>query len=148
MNELKEKQNEIVGVLTRAIIGQYKAACIAFPEPGQRLTLAMGTAMVGITASHQLIVRDAESAPTRDELLFTCLLISNSAEFTDFNDQKDALIVEFSFDNIVKTIQQFRDITGRSIEDRLNESLVQEVQAMKAKAMDAFVNDLTQFRPQ
>lgn len=146
--DLKQKQNEIAGVLTHAIINQYKAASVAFEEPGHRLTLAMGVAMVGVTAAHQLVVKDATKTPDRDELLFTCLLISNSVEFTDADEHRDALIVEFSFDNIIKTIEQFRDITGRSIEDRLNESLVQEVRDLKAKAVEAMQGDLTQFKPQ
>lgn len=144
---IKEKQQEIAGVLTKAIIGQYKSATVVFPEPGQCLTLAMGVAMVGVTATCQLVLKNGvEDTPDRDEILFACLLVSNSVEFTGVNEDTDALVVEFSFDNIVRTIDQFRDITGRSIEDHLNESLVHEVNEMKAKAVETLQN--SPFKPQ
>jgi len=124
-------------------------ACIAFPEPGQRFTLAMGVAMIGVAATCQLVIKEGlKETPRRDDLLFACLLISNSAEFISNDTLTDVLAVEFSFDNISKTIDQFRDITGRSIEDHLNKSLVEAINDMKTKAVDAFQGDLNQFKPQ
>jgi len=147
--DIKQKQNEIAGLLTSAMINQYKTASIAFPDPGARLTLAMGVAMIGVSATCQLVIEDGlKEVPDRDELLFACLLISNSAEFVSNDTLTDALAVEFNFENIVKTIDQFHDITGRSIEEHLNKSLVEEVNRTRAKAMDAFVDDLNQFKPQ
>lgn len=144
---IKEKQNEIAGVMTRAMIEQYKTAAVIFPDPGQRLTLAMGVAMVGVTATCQLVLKDGVACtPDRDEIMFGCLLISNSVEFMEHDTANDALVVEFSLDNIIKTIDQFRDITGRSIEDHLNESLVHEVNEMKAKAVETLQH--SPFKPQ
>ena len=147
--DLKQKQNKLAGILTRGIIEQYKMTCSVFQEASQRLTLAMGVAMVGVTATCQLVNKDGlASSPDRDEILFACLLISNSVEFMPHDASNDALVVEFSFDNIIKTIDQFHDITGRSIESHLNENLVKEATEMKVKATEALQGNLSQFKPQ
>src|SRR6266481_6029944 len=112
-------QQKIASLLCNNTAEQYSVASLAFPDAGARTTLAMSIAMVGISATCLTTSKATPTIPpTSDQLLFTCLLIHNSVEF-----QGDTLAVEFAWDHVQKTIDQFRDITGRSCEETLNPSL-------------------------
>ncbi len=145
-----QKQQKIAQVITDSMISSYKLASAVFPGPAGQLTLSMGMAMVGITASAQLVLKHGvNKVPDRDGVLFACLLIANSAEFANVDEHNDALAVEFSFDHVLRTIDQFREITGRSIEGHLNESLIEEVNIRRAKAAEAILaSDLPLFKSQ
>jgi len=143
MNQ-RETQQRIASALCRNITVQYNVASLAFKDAGEQTTLAMSVAMLGVAATCLTASKATpNSPPTSDQLLFTCLLIHNSVEF-----QGDTLAVEFAWDHVQKTIDQFRDITGRSCEETLNPSLLEALADWKKKNDVLLPESLKQFRPQ
>ncbi len=143
MNQ-SESQQKIASALCNNIIQQYNVASLAFPDAGERTALAMSVAMVGITAACSGLAKYGNKVPTTDQLLFTSLLIHNSVEF----QRDDVLAVGFAYENILKTLDQFREITGRSCEGTLNPSLLEALADWKKKNNATFPDGLQQFRPQ
>lgn len=138
-------QQEIATIVCKNVATQYSMACRAFPEPAEAVTLAASITLVGITAtSIYLTQKGPDVPPDNDDVLFTCLFLSNAVSFNDAG----AALVEFDIPCVIKTLQMFWDITGRSFEPAMNESLRERVINNRNKAAEALQGDLNKFRPQ
>jgi hypothetical protein len=140
-----EKKREIAGSLCKAIGMQYMMASTAFrDDPGECTTLGISVAMVGIAATCMNITTSSpKRPPTPDEILFTCLFISNSVAF----DRDDTLGVEFGIDNVIRTLEQFKEMTGRELKT-MNPSLLQVVEEVRAQSSSkSFPEGLSKFLP-
>lgn len=148
-NDPKTKKQEIASALINGLAQQYSLASSAFRDPGERTTLSMSVASVGLAAAAMALVKSDDNGsgyyvPTNDDILFACLFTGKSISFRP----DGSLEVEFCITNVISTIAQFQEITGRSIEDKLNPTLLGLVNDERKKALTAFAGDLSKFRPQ
>jgi hypothetical protein len=120
---------------------QLVAAHPLFSGGGERVTLDCSVAMIGITSASISLSKfqgDGPHVPTNDHILFTCLYISNAATF-----RKDGVLaIEYETSNVIRTLDQFKDMTGRSFEPLLDETLLASVQEAREQARTN-----TQFTP-
>lgn len=125
-----------------------------YREPPQRLTFLLSTTLPGLMGAIQGSCKDATEkyfSPNNDHLLFVCLLVANTTSRVHGageNGESVGYMVEYSIDNIVKTLEMFQELTGRSFEPLLNESLLTVVTTVRDEAKAAFTGDLNKFSPQ
>lgn len=146
MDELHKKQNEVAAALCHTMTQHYMLAQNCFPEAGQKTTLAMSVGMVGVSAMAALLTKKAinnKYVPTVDHIQFACMFLANSASFTE----DGGLLVEFDLANVVKTLDQFKEMTGRSFEPELNKQLLEMIQDQRNLADKAFSGEMEKFRP-
>lgn len=142
MPEENSNHQEIATLVCRNIAEQFSLASQACSDSAEACTLATSLTLVGITATAMYLTKVAnDKPPSNDDVLFTCLFVANSVCFND----DGAALVEFEVSNVIKTLQMFWDITGRSFEPALNESLLRRVNDSRQKAEAAMAD---QFRPQ
>lgn len=125
-----------------------------YREPPQRLTFLLSTTLPGLMGAIQGSCKDATErnfSPNNDHLLFVCLLVANvTSRVRGGGENGDSVgyMVEYSIDNIVKTLEMFQELTGRSFEPMMNESLLAVVNGCRNEAKAAFSGDLNKFSPQ
>jgi len=140
--ESDKQQQEIATLICRNVAEQFSLASRACSDSAEACTLATSLTLVGVTATAMYITKVGnDNPPNNDDVLFTCLFVANSVCFND----DGAALVEFETSNVVKTLQMFWDITGRSFEPGLNEGLLRRVNDSRQKAEAAMAD---KFRPQ
>jgi type 1 fimbria pilin len=144
-DEDQEKRTDVANHACQGVAKMFNMAARAFDDPGEIATLAMSITVVGITATAAYLTKKGKVGNADDdEILFTCLFVANSCAFSDAG----SAMVEFNFTNIIKTLEQFQTMTGKSFEDKLNTSLLECVNAERNKAATAFHDEMTKFLPQ
>lgn len=140
--EGEKVRQEIATLVCQNVATQFGIASQSCSDASDACTLATSLTLVGITATAMYVTKTShDKPPSNDDILFTCLFVANSVCFNDHG----AALVEFEISNVIKTLQMFWDITGRSFESDLNPTLLQRVNDSRQKAEAAMAN---KFRPQ
>src|SRR5216684_698417 len=124
----QEKKNEIAHKLCKTVAERFRVAARIFDDPGESVTLVASISLVGVTQVAMFLEEDGmEAPPTNDDILFACLYIASSCAFRD----NGTAVVEFDILNIVKILDHFHQLTGRSYERRINRSLLDRVNELR-----------------
>jgi hypothetical protein len=146
-NEEHRRQNELAAALAKQTAMHFVLVQAAFPEAGQKTTLAMSSAMIGIESMASLLSHadlvGAKHVPTPDQIQFACMFLANSASFTE----QGGLLVAFDFSSLDKTLEQFQTMFGRSFEPQLDQSLKDAIDEERKTANKAFRGEMTKFLP-
>lgn len=141
MSRSTDIQQKIAEVLCGNIAQQLTMSHSAFNGGGERLTLNASVAMIGITATAVSLGEfepNVSARLTHDHVLFSCLYTANASNY----NRDGTLAVEFEISNVIKTLDQFQMMTGRSFEPLMDKSLLESVQEAREKAATS-----TQFTP-
>jgi hypothetical protein len=140
-------QQEIAITVVNHVAQQLSMGLNVFQDGREKVTFCTSVSMVGVAASAiQLTETGSEIAPIPDEdmVLFACLYTANASSFNG----EGGLFIEFDIGNVIKTMEQFQQLTGRSYEGRLDKSLMDKVRQGRKNASEAFTGDFSKFRPQ
>ena len=150
---LNQKRQEVANQLSRAVSTQLGMTLTVFEDPGQKVTCSSSVAMIGVATTASLlcdttkaqIIIDGKSAfvPTPAHVLFASLFVANSSEFY----KNGGLAVEFEFNNIIQSLDQFQTLTGRSFEQMLNPSLLERIQELKTQTAELSRGEMSKFMP-
>jgi hypothetical protein len=142
-----EKQQMIAVQMASGMAQMLHVTQAMFPEPGEKETLFMSASMIGISALAAITAKSVghgnQYIPTQDHILFASLMTANAVEF----DRDGELKVEFDIANVIKAMDQFKEMTGRSFDELMNDSLLGSVNAERNKALSSVSNSLSKFMP-
>lgn len=150
-----DKQQEVAAALIRQVALQFSMATSVFRAGAERVTLAVSLAMVGVAAAvNDLVDRDKKQSvkneiggrttvPNGDDILFGCLFTANCAHF----DSEGGMGIEFSHDNLIKALDTFKEMTGRSYEDSLDPHLLQRINETRSSALSGLNDNNSKFLP-
>jgi hypothetical protein len=147
----QETQQEMAEILAKGVAKQLALSMHAFPEPNERLTLCMSTALVGLMGAIQGVSQwdnIEKFVPTDDHVLFVCLLVSNSVYSVGNTSMGHGFAVEYDVAHILRAMDQFKDLTGRSFEPMMNRSLVAIINEARKQAASSVPNTMGKFLPQ
>ncbi len=120
----QERKTELAQQLCKTTAEIFNRVSRMFDEPGESLTIVASVNLVGVTTVVMFLSEDGrEAPPTNDDILFACLYIASSCSFKD----NGTALIEFDILNLIKILDQFHQLTGRSYERRLNRSLLDRV---------------------
>src|SRR6266852_4463033 len=148
-----DKKQEIANALIRNVAIQYSMTTGAFRNGAERVTLAISLAMVGVAAAcNDLIDRDKKQTvtndiggktivPNGDDILFTCLFIANCAHF----DSTGGMGIEFNHENLIKSLDTFKEMTGLSYEDNLDPHLLERINETRSNAISGLNDNNSKF---
>lgn len=123
-----------------------------YVNPPARLTFLMSVTLPGIMGIISGVCKggtEQDFRPDNDHLLFACLLIAaTTSRVTGVRGDNVGFMVEYSIDNIVKSLEMFTELTSRSFEPRMNDSLLEVVNRCRTEAKEAFAGDMSKFSPQ
>jgi hypothetical protein len=135
MGVVNDKQQFIAEKLLETTALQLATASKFFAQEGQKTTLCISLAMVPVTNlcagfTHRGREEGKDFRPTPDDLLFSCLVISNSCWFST----EGAMAAEFSYEHLIQSLDQFREMTRRSYEPELDYNLLQNINKVREEA--------------
>jgi hypothetical protein len=131
----QEDKNELAQELCKSVAEKFRSAALVFDDPGEGITLIASVSLVGVVAVSIFLGPSGNAAPpTKDDILFASLYISSSCSFAGNGTAK----VEFDIMNVVKVLDQFHQLTGRSYERRINESLLDRVNEIRNDTTKAY----------
>lgn len=149
MNSIQQKTAETIASNFADQIGM---ASQIYRDPASRLAFLLSTTLPGIMGAIGGLAKDGtdpDFAATGDHVTFTCLLVANATTRVGNIDGKgQGFMVEYSIESIVKTLEQFKDMMGRSFEPMMNESLLEVINKVRSETAEAFTGNLGVFRPQ
>lgn len=149
MSQQQGLQQKVASTIVDATAKQLAFGLPFFQDGGGKVTFCTSVAMVGVaaTATHLTEVEGKEPGkivPDADMVQFACLYLANASSFSPNGE----LLIEFCLDGVIKTLDQFQQMTGRSYEGRLDKSLMEKVRQGRKNASEAFTGDFSKFRPQ
>lgn len=142
----KEVQTKVAAGLVNSIGKMVMAATPFFKEdPGELCTMYMSSAAVGVAAACMNMTKATPGRPpSDDEMQFSCLVLSNALAFS----KDGTLVVGWEPVAILKALDQFKLLTGRSFEDKLNVSLLDVINDERTKANASMKGEMSKFMPQ
>lgn len=134
----QEDKNELAQELCKSVAEKFRSATRVFDDPGEGITLTASVSLVGVAAVSMFLgpngPNGSAAPPTNDDILFASLYISSSCSFAG----NGTAMVEFDIMNVVKILDQFHQLTGRSYERRMNESLLDRVNEVRNDTPKAY----------